>query len=202
MSPPAPPRLALPSQEESFRGEAGTGGQELEPALPKEKPNYGSTGLLAKESNTVAGTEVVLKYHEPAEGRKPPATQQWRLFVFKGADMVDTIHLYRQSCWLIGREAAVADLHAEHPSISGQHAVLQFRHRTKVNEFGDKKQTVRPYVIDLDSRNGTTLNGDKLESSRYFEVRDKDMLKFGNSEREYVLVLPPPEEDTTMNAVY
>jgi len=45
----------------------------------------------------------------------------------------------------------------------------------------------------LESSNGTELNGEDLEASRYFELRDKDVLKFGGSEREYVVMLPPPE---------
>jgi smad nuclear-interacting protein 1 len=49
-------------------------------------------------------------------------------------------------------------------------------------------------VIDLESSNGTELNGEPLESSRYFELRDKDILRFAGSEREYVVMLPPPDE--------
>jgi smad nuclear-interacting protein 1 len=94
---------------------------------------------------------------------------------------------------LIGREEAVADLTVQHPSTSKQHAVIQFRHSVKVNEFGDRINQVKPYLLDLESSNGTELNGDKLEGSRYFEVRDKDMMKLGLSEREYVFMLPPSE---------
>jgi smad nuclear-interacting protein 1 len=46
----------------------------------------------------------------------------------------------------------------------------------------------------LESSNGTELNGVTVEPSRYFELRDKDILKFAGSEREYVVMLPPPEE--------
>jgi smad nuclear-interacting protein 1 len=62
-----------------------------------------------------------------------------------------------------------------------------------VNEFGDRENRVRPYVLDLESSNGTRLNGERIEGSRYFEVRDKDLVKFGLSEREYVFMLPPPD---------
>jgi smad nuclear-interacting protein 1 len=48
-------------------------------------------------------------------------------------------------------------------------------------------------IIDLESSNGTELNGEELETSRYFELRDKDILKFGGSEREYVVMLPPAD---------
>lgn len=181
----------LPSQEDSF---AITNGQE--PEKPKEKPNFGTTGVLAAASNSVAqadGSSITLKYHEPAEARKPSPRDQWRLFIFKGGDIVDTIDLGARSCWLVGREVAVVDLPAEHPSISKQHAVIQFRYTEKRNEFGDKIGKVKPYLIDLESANGTVLNDEKVPDSRYLELRDKDMMQFGHSTREYVIMLAPRE---------
>lgn len=133
----------------------------------------------------------MLKYHEPPEARKPPSRDQWKLFVFKGSEVVDTVELSPRSCWLIGREMAVVDLPAEHPSISKQHAVIQFRYTEKRNEFGDKTGRVKPYLIDLESANGTTLNHDTVPGGRYLELRDKDMIQFGHSTREYVLMLAP-----------
>lgn len=156
----------------------------------------GNTGRLAALSNSVAqadGTSIVLKYHEPAEARKPPPSDHWKLFVFKGGDIIDTIDLSARSCWLIGREMAVVDLLAEHPSLSKQHAVIQFRYTEKRNEYGDKIGKVKPWVIDLESANGTILNDGKIPSSRYLELRDKDMLLFGHSTREYVIMLAPKD---------
>lgn len=176
----------LPPQDASF---ALSKGGEAE--KPKEKPNYRNTGLLAAASNSVTqadGTTITLKYHEPPEARKPPPRDTWKLFVFKGQDIVDTIDLGTRSCWLIGRELAVVDLPAEHPSISKQHAVIQFRYTEKRNEFGDKIGRVKPYLIDLESANGTMLNGEKVPESRYLELRSKDMIQFGLSTREYVLI--------------
>jgi smad nuclear-interacting protein 1 len=187
-------RKPLPSQEVAFNGEGGTLNPEtgaIDKPIVKEKPNFKPTGLLAKEANTVTGTKIVLKYNEPPEARKPSASQKWQLYIFKGDDIVDELPLYTQSCWLLGREAAVVDVHVEHPSASKQHAVIQFRHSVKVNEFGEKTNIVRPYLIDLESANGTMLNGEKIKDSRYYEIRDKDMVKIGLSEREYVFMLPP-----------
>lgn len=120
------------------------------------------------------------------------------MFVFKGDDVVDTIELWQKSCWLFGRAHEVVDYVLEHPSSSGQHAVIQFRYIEKImeDEFGvkSKRGRVKPYIIDLDSSNGTELNGEDVEASRYFELRDKDILKFAGSEREYVVMLPPPAE--------
>jgi smad nuclear-interacting protein 1 len=186
----------LPSQAASFKKDSDPSSDlVVADELPeKQKPSLAPTGLLAAASNSVAqadGTEIVLKYHEPAEARKPPAKDVWKLFVFKGADIVETIELSHRSCWLIGRELAVVDMAAEHPSISKQHAVIQFRYIEKRNEYGDKLGKVRPYLIDLDSANGTILNGDPIQGSRYLELRDKDMIRLGQSTREYVLMLSP-----------
>ncbi|KAI1435844.1 SMAD/FHA domain-containing protein [Xylaria sp. CBS 124048] len=181
----------LPSQADSF---ALTNGEE--PSKPKEKPNYGNSGALAAASNSVTqadGSTVVLKYHEPPEARKPSPRDQWRLFVFKGEEIIDTVPLSNRSCWLIGRDVAVVDMAAEHPSVSKQHAVIQFRYIEKRNEYGDKMGKVKPYLIDLESANGTSLNSKKAPQSRYLELRDKDMIQFGQSTREYVLMLAPKD---------
>ncbi|KKA27985.1 hypothetical protein TD95_003298 [Thielaviopsis punctulata] len=177
----------LPSQESSWavtRGEA--------PPVDKEKPNYGTTGVLAAESNSVKkadGTVIRLKYVEPQDGCRPGKRQEWRLFVFRGKDAKDTIPLGERSMWLFGREKTVVDYPVDHGSVSGQHAVLQFRKKESRNEFGDREERVKLYVIDLESGNGTRLNGEKIPASRYVELRANDVLKLGKSSTEYVVVL-------------
>ncbi|KAI1097973.1 SMAD/FHA domain-containing protein [Jackrogersella minutella] len=181
----------LPSQANSF---AVTQGEE--PSKPKEKPNYGNSGALAAASNSIVqsdGSKIVLKYHEPPEARKASPKDQWKLFVFKGEDIIDTVPISGRSCWLVGREMAVVDLPAEHPSISKQHAVIQFRYIEKRNEYGDRIGKVKPYLIDLESANGTMLNGKRVPESRYLELREKDMIQFGQSTREYVVMLAPKD---------
>jgi smad nuclear-interacting protein 1 len=182
-------RGPLPSQNDAFQSTDET--KDGPPAVEKEKPNFTNTGRLAAESNTVTvnGGSVVLKYHEPAEARKPPAKDDWRLYVFKGDDLLEMVGLNERSCWLIGREKMVVDFSIEHPSCSKQHAAIQFRYLEKKNEFGDKTGRVRPYLIDLESANGSMVNGDAVPGGRYIELRDKDVLKFGQSSREYVLML-------------
>ena len=184
---------ALPSQQDAFKGGSVT---PVDGTLPDEKirPNFSTTGRLAVESNTIKsadGQAIVLKYHEPPEARKPLSSDAWRMYVFKGSEIVETLQLSRRSCWLFGREAAVVDHLIEHPSCSKQHAVVQFRYIEKKNEYGDKNGKVRPYLIDLESANGTSMNGEQVPAKRYLELRDKDIIKFGHSTREYVLQLPP-----------
>lgn len=149
----------------------------------KEKPNLGLSGLLTADTNTYKG--VVIKYSEPPEARVPK--RKWRLYPFKGEEKLKIMHMHRQSAYLFGRLARIADIPIHHPSCSKQHAVFQYRAvEKKIN--GVKKRVVRPYIIDLNSGNGTFLNGQQIEAQRYFELQEKDVLKFGLSSRDYVLL--------------
>ncbi|KAF9136149.1 hypothetical protein BGX30_011354 [Mortierella sp. GBA39] len=151
----------------------------------KEKPNFGLSGSLAAETNTTA-SGTVLKYNEPPEARKP--AQKWRLYVFKGDKEIDLLHIHRQSAFLFGRDRNVVDVPIEHPSCSKQHAVLQFRQIVETDALGQTKRTTKPFIIDLESANGTFVNGTKIPPTRYYELKLSDVLKFGASTREFVLL--------------
>ena len=55
-------------------------------------------------------------------------------------------------------------------------------------EDGTTGKRVRPYIIDLESANGTFVNNKKIDSKKYVELLEKDVVKFGFSSREYVLL--------------
>ncbi|CAF1536592.1 unnamed protein product [Rotaria magnacalcarata] len=162
-----------------------------EEPVEKEKPNFGLSGALLKDTNTYKG--VVIKYSEPVEARKPK--RRWRFYVFKGEQELPMYQIHRQSAYLIGRDRAVCDLPVDHPSCSKQHAVLQYRLVDYKRDDGSAGRRVIPYVIDLGSANGTFLNNQKIESQRYYELRENDVIKFGFSTREYVLL----HEDSANN---
>jgi uncharacterized membrane protein len=46
----------------------------------------------------------------------------------------------------------------------------------------------RPFIIDLEATNGTSINGERIPASRYVELKMKDVVTFGQSTREYVLL--------------
>ncbi|AQK85377.1 FHA domain-containing protein DDL [Zea mays] len=143
-------------------------------AKEKQKPSFELSGKLAEETNRVA---------EP-------------------------LYVHRMTCYLFGRERKVADVPTDHPSCSKQHAVLQYRlvEKEQLDGMMTKKisnalpdfiisvllyHTIlfdRPYLMDLDSTNGTFINGNRIEPRRYYELFEKDTIKFGNSSREYVLL--------------
>jgi len=96
--------------------------------------------------------------------------------------------IHRQSAYLIGRERGICDLPVDHPSCSKQHAVLQYRLMDYKRDDGSMGRRVVPYIIDLGSANGTFLNNQKIDPERYYELRENDVIKFGFSTREYVLL--------------
>nr|NP_001015254.1 uncharacterized protein Dmel_CG17168 [Drosophila melanogaster]AAL48057.1 RE68879p [Drosophila melanogaster]ACL91661.1 CG17168-PA [synthetic construct]EAA46197.1 uncharacterized protein Dmel_CG17168 [Drosophila melanogaster] len=159
--------------------------------VDKEKPNFGLSGALTEDTNKLNG--VVVKYSEPPEARKPK--RRWRLYPFKGETALPTLHIHRQSCFLVGRDRKVVDLAVDHPSCSKQHAALQYRLVPFEREDGSHGKRVRLYLIDLDSANGTFLNNKKIDARKYYELIEKDVIKFGFSSREYVLLHENSKED-------
>jgi len=166
-----------------------------EAPVEKAKPNFGLSGKLTAEKNTFNG--VVVKYSEPPEARVPK--RRWRFYVFKGEESMPTLYLHRQSAYLIGRDRKVADIPSDHPSCSKQHAVLQFRLVGYERPDGSSGRTVRPYIIDLEAANGTLVNNQKIDPKRYVELFERDVLKFGFSSREYVLLHEESKADAAMD---
>lgn len=152
--------------------------------VEKQKANFERSGKLAEDTNVYKG--VVIKYNEPGEARKPG--KLWRLYPFKADNPLKIIHLHRQSAYMIGRDRKIAEIPVDHPSCSKQHAVFQFRVVPYTKKNGDRGRQVKPYIIDLDSANGTFLNEERIQSRRYVELFEKDVLKFGFSQRKYVLL--------------
>jgi len=121
-------------------------------------------------------------------------TKRWRLYVFKGDEHLEPYVLHRFTCYLIGRERKVCTIILENPSVSSQHAVIQYRQVDGKTKQGKPVKLVKPYLIDLDSVNGTLLNGSKIQGRRYHELREGDTMQFGQSARQFVLL----HEDSAM----
>lgn len=186
-----------------------------EPEIEIEKPNYTPSGLLARERNTIsdinpassleklAANKVVLKYSEPSDAApfapslRRNETQygrnsQYRLVCFASGnrDMVESIRLDQLTFYLVGTDSRVAKIPLSDYSTQAdeQHAVIQYRLKVTRDKYGDTHQQIKPYIIDLDTKYGTKLNGDTIPSLRYVELRNKDMLQFGKTPLEYIFM--------------
>ncbi|GAA6220406.1 smad nuclear-interacting protein 1 [Lates japonicus] len=172
------------NQEHNFGQSEGGRDDKDAPPVEKEMPNFELSGALTEDTNTFRG--VVIKYNEPPEARIPK--RRWRLYPFKNDEPLPVMYIHRQSAYLLGRQRRIADIPIDHPSCSKQHAVFQYRLVEFKRADGTTGRRVRPYIIDLGSGNGTYLNNQRIDPQRYYELKEKDVLKFGFSSREYVLL--------------
>ncbi|OII74788.1 forkhead domain-containing protein [Cryptosporidium ubiquitum] len=78
------------------------------------------------------------------------------------------------------KDARVVNISLQEESVEDQHAVIQHR----IN----KKGVPTIYIIDLDSKNGTFINDEKIEQRRYYELIEKDSIRFGNCKDEFILL--------------
>jgi smad nuclear-interacting protein 1 len=146
----------------------------------KEKPKFSFSRILAEIKNS-----------EPSWVCKSKI--RWRLYPFEGDKCLPSLHIHRQSSYLIGRDRMLADIPLDHPSCSNYHASLQYRLVRSKREDISRDYRVKPYIIDLASSHGTFVNNKKIEPKTYVELLEKDVIKFGYSSWEYVLL----REDST-----
>jgi smad nuclear-interacting protein 1 len=148
------------------------------PLIPAEEPNFKTSGLLAAESNKAEDGKTTLKYHEPPDAVKPNAP--YRFEEFKDAEYRRS-HKLVKSSYLVGRDRNVCDIVVDEKECSSQHAVIQFRKLVKRDKYGDRAVEIKPYIIDLDSTNGTAIDGRDIPGSRFVELKPKDTVIFGGS---------------------
>lgn len=144
----------------------------------REGQNFNPSGLLAQSKDYKNGVE--LKYTESIDSEMPD--KKWRLYVFLNTatdEPHEILRIHEKPYYLIGKDELVADIILRNMSISKQHAVIQFKkHENKI----------LPFLIDLNSTNGSYLNNEKIDPNKFYELRETDLLRFGSSGREYVLL--------------
>lgn len=152
-------------------------------------PDFRPSGLLELESNNKGG--VLLKHVESADANKPneyyakiiPSQRPlYKLMVYKGDSLVQGYEMMNKSCYIIGRasgETVVADIPIDEEMCSKQHCAIQFR---------EQEGQLKAYLIDLESSNGTTLNGEDIPASYYVQLRPGDVISSLESQYELVFV--------------
>ncbi|XP_033313440.1 kanadaptin [Bombus bifarius] len=125
-------------------------------------------------------------YVEPSWGGKPEGN--YMMEVLKSGMIIETISLNEQNFYLVGR-LPLCHLSLVHPTISRYHAVLQYR--SEQNKENDKGF----YVYDLGSTHGTFWNGNRIKPNVYVRIQGGHMLRFGCSQRKYILQAPPGDQE-------
>nr|XP_034187012.1 kanadaptin [Osmia lignaria] len=125
-------------------------------------------------------------YKEPPWGGK--SEQEYKMEVLKSGVIVETILLNEQSFYIIGRLPS-CHVSLAHPTISRYHAVLQYRSREDGENFKGF------YIYDLGSTHGTYWNGNRIKPYIYVRIRGGHMLRFGCSQRKYILQAPLDDQE-------
>ena len=71
----------------------------------KKKEDFNESGALKRDLESTKNG-VVLKYSEPPEGALC-LDRKWRLYCYKGDDVLNVLYLHRRSFFLIGRDERV-----------------------------------------------------------------------------------------------
>lgn len=139
------------------------------------------------EENFLSDTKnIPVPYLEPKWGGKP--TEEYKLEVLKSGIIVEKIDLTERSFYILGRLPS-CNLPLAHPTISRYHAIIQFR------TTEDEKNSKGFYLYDLESTHGTFWNGHRIKPRTYVRLRDGHMIKFGCSQRKYILQAPNDQEE-------
>jgi smad nuclear-interacting protein 1 len=150
----------------------------------QQRPNFKLSGVLAADIRTGNVQQGIIKKHAPPIDSAISTKDKWVLFIFQHSDgdtPSETLYLHRQATYLLGRDEKLCDIILKDPTCSKEHAVIQFR------KNGD---VIKPYLMDLESTNGTILNSNPIPPARYIELKDNDILTFGD-ETDYVMKKMP-----------
>lgn len=158
----------------------------------KNIPIFEKSGLL-DECEIVNGIE--LKYSEPADAISPKQyfnthhipphkrpILKAKLYHKASAFPIKEFNLETKSSYLIGRISinkisngiyssrnSILDIGIPDRSYSKQHCVIQFR---------EIKGRLCAYIMDLESVNGTSLNGISIPTRRYVELSNNDTISY------------------------
>lgn len=146
-----------------------------------------------------------LNYHPPQHGSSC-ADERYNMEVLKNGTIVDFVKFSREEnkgYYIIGRVPG-CDIVAENPTVSRLHAILQFvqnpaaeerKSGTSSEEVVDKPVETGLYLYDLKSTHGTFINKNQVFPQRFYRVHVGHVLKFGSSQRMYIVNGPDEDEE-------
>ena len=141
----------------------------------KESPNWEICSLYNERQ--LIKNKKRTKYFIPFDSVNPPKSKKYFLHIsLKNEDQIQTYELEEPST-LIGREN-FCNFRFYNQKVGRQHFVIQFR---RVKLLDENEFQIIPYIFDLNSKNGTFLNGSKIKSMRYIQLYPKDIISFEKS---------------------
>ncbi|KAG7400134.1 WD repeat-containing protein 70 [Phytophthora boehmeriae] len=111
-----------------------------------------------------------------------------KLRVEKEGSCIEKVSVSSRACYVLGRSEDQSDVWLQHPSVSRQHAAII---------HGKDEQLC---VMDLDSAQGTFVNGKEMKPMEPHQLKGGDKIQFGASTRTYVFENPERPEDTKREA--
>lgn len=100
----------------------------------------------------------------------------------------DKSSLSKKNSNFIGTNESTCNIVLDDPSCAEYHAVLQFRAVFSKRPDRINEKRILPFIMHLGSSNGTYLNNEKMQSLEYVQVKKGDVLRFGSSLKEYILL--------------
>ncbi|XP_076618648.1 kanadaptin isoform X1 [Colletes latitarsis] len=169
----------------------------ISPKRSRPVGQISKTSILSIDENTIRCPDHVpipqqhsndspFPYVEPSWGGRPEKV--YEMEVLKSGVILETISLAEQNFYIVGRLPS-CHVSLAHPTISRYHAVLQYR------SMEDQDDSKGFYVYDLGSTHGTYWNGNLIKPYVYVRVRGGHMLRFGCSQRKYILKAPPDDQE-------
>ena len=144
-------------------------------AVPRAPPPAeASPAPTTAIDSAAAALPSALSYTPPSWSAPPSST--FTLEAIKDGLVVEALDVSARPFYVIGRHPSTADLVVAHPSVSRQHAVLQFR------------DTGEAFLFDLASTHGTTINKQAVPARTYVAVRVGAMIRLGQSSRSLCLM--------------
>ena len=138
-----------------------------------QKPVMRKTSLLG-EARAARPMPASERARRQQTGRLP---SPWRLLIQIGRETQTTVGIEVKEQVVIGRSDPVADFHPDLDlsPYGGQEGGVSRRHAVIVQD----EKTKALYIEDMNSTNGTRMNGFTLEPRRRYRLRDGDELELG-----------------------
>lgn len=150
--------------------------------IQRELPNFKISYLYS--DNQLMRNNKRTKYFLPTDSTDPPKNIKYFLHVNDAINNNNFTYILDNSSTLVGKQSLV-DLRFDFKFISRQHCVIQYR---KVRLDVEKEARVIPYLIDLNSKNGTYLNDEKIEKMKFVQLLNDDVVSFGKNNKVVLIV--------------